>query len=105
MSSDADPQAARRIRRCILTHLYSWFLEVPLAVVELRQLAETCRADARELNWNIVYLEKKGWVSLSHDTSCPPFVSCSVELTADGIDLVEDADRFDALFPAEKEAD
>lgn len=105
MSSDADQHVARRLRRCILTHLYTWFREVPLAAVELRHVAETCSTDAGELNWNIVYLEKKGWVSLSHDINCPPFVSCAVELTAAGIDLVENPDRFDTLFPAEKDAD
>jgi hypothetical protein len=103
MSADSDRKTARRLRRCMLTHLYTWFREVPLAAVELRHLAETCRVDATEMNWNIVYLEKKGWVSLSHDINCPPFVSCAVELTAAGIDLVEDADLFDAQFPADSD--
>lgn len=48
--------------------------------------------------WNIVYLEKKGWVCLSHDTNCPPFVSCYVELTTEGIDLVEDELAFEREF-------
>ena len=102
MFAENDRQAANQLRRCILTNLYTWFQEVPLAAVELRHLAETCQVDARELNWNIVYLEKKGWIALSHDINCPPFVSCSVELTAAGIDFVEDAVRFDSLFPADE---
>ncbi len=102
MPSDDDHRAARRLRRCILTNLYTWFREVPLAAVELRHVAETCHADALELNWNIVYLEKKGWVLLSRDINCPPFVSCAVELTAAGIDLVEDPELLDTLFPADE---
>lgn len=79
-----------QLRSAILTHLYTWFQEVPLAPVELGRLAESCAVPARELNWNLVYMEKKGWVTLSHDSGCPPFVACSVELTAAGIDLLED---------------
>ena len=33
MPSDDDHRAARRLRRCILTNLYTWFREVPLAAV------------------------------------------------------------------------
>ncbi len=82
----------------ILTHLYTWFQEVPLAPVELGRLAEACDADAQALNWNLIYMEKKGWVTLSHDSSCPPFVACSVELTAAGIDLIEDPAAFRRQF-------
>jgi hypothetical protein len=99
MPSAVNHKSALHLRRCILSHLYAWFQEVPLAAVELRHVAETCSASAQELNWNIVYLEKKGWVCLSHDISCPPFVSCAVELTGAGIDLVENPVLFDTIFP------
>ncbi len=48
MPSDNNQSAARRLRRCILTNLYTWFREVPLAAVELRHVAETCHAAAPE---------------------------------------------------------
>lgn len=60
-TKDDDLCAALTLRGCILTQLYALFQEVPLAPVELRQLAESCNTTARELNWNIIYLEKKGW--------------------------------------------
>ncbi len=98
---DKEQPSAKKLRRAILSELYAQFKEVPLAPVELRQLAEICGAEPPELNWNIIYLEKKGWVELSHDSNCPPFASCYVELTGAGIDLVEDAELFDKLFPIE----
>lgn len=93
-----DLSAALRLRACILSQLYALFQQVPLAPVELRQLAEFCNVPAQALNWNIIYLEKKGWVRLSHDSNCPPYASCYVELTGTGIDLVEDAETFDRVF-------
>jgi len=89
---------AQQTRRCIMMQLYDLFRKVPLAPVELRGLAESCRVEARELNWNIVYLEKKGWLTLSHDINCPPYVSCYAELTGAGIDLVEDTVGFEKQF-------
>lgn len=97
-TKDDDLCAALTLRGCILTQLYALFQEVPLAPVELRQLAESCNTTARELNWNIIYLEKKGWVALSHDSNCPPYASCYVELTGAGIDLVEDGRAFERQF-------
>jgi hypothetical protein len=43
---------------------------------------------------------RKGWGTLSHDSNCPPFVACTVELTGAGIDLAEDGRALDKLFPA-----
>jgi hypothetical protein len=94
-----NQNSALQLRRSILTQLYAWFQEVPLAPVELSRLAESCAAAAQELNWNIIYMEKKGWVALSRDSNCPPFVACSVELTGAGIDLIEDPATFERQFP------
>lgn len=44
-TTDKDHAAALKPRRCILTQLYDLFQQVPLAPVELRQLAESCNAD------------------------------------------------------------
>ncbi len=91
-------QCARHLRHQILGYLYACFQTHPLAAIELRQLAENCNASAQELNWNIVYLEKKGWVRLNFSSECQPFVACSVELTGPGIDLVEDPEAMGSLF-------
>jgi hypothetical protein len=88
------------LRRAIMERLYELFRQVPYASIELRQLAEDCSSEAEELNWNLVYLEKKGYIELSKSVDCPPYVACSVTLSADGIDLIEDRDRFENAFPA-----
>jgi hypothetical protein len=83
----------------MLERLYAWFREYPLAPMELRQLADLCSTDAPTLNWNIIYLEKKGWVELIHATDCPPFIACAASLTGAGIDLVEYRTWFEGGFP------
>ncbi|MBW2412353.1 MAG: hypothetical protein JRF72_21345 [Deltaproteobacteria bacterium] len=84
-----------RLRQCILESLYEIFKEYPYAPVELRQLEERCRTDAKTLNWNIVYLEKCGFVELGKSIECPPYIASSAALTAKGIDLIEDEAEFE----------
>lgn len=91
-------QKARQLRQKILEHLYACFQTHPLAPIELRQLAETCMASPLEINWNVIYLEKKGWIQLNFSSECQPFVACSVELTGTGIDLVENREVMDRFF-------
>jgi hypothetical protein len=91
-----------RIRRCILTTLYRYFKEVPYAAIELSQIAEDCHVIPAELNWNIVYLEKSGFVELAKSHAEPPFVSPSAAITAEGINLVEEDNQLDKRFPQEQ---
>jgi hypothetical protein len=88
-----------RLRRCILSRLYEIFKDFPYASVELSQIAEDCHTDAGELNWNIVYLEKCGYVELAKSYECQPFIAPSVTITARGIDVVEDNGDFNRRFP------
>ncbi|MFC1828812.1 hypothetical protein ACFL0O_04285 [Thermodesulfobacteriota bacterium] len=88
-----------RLRRCILYRLYEIFKDFPYASVELSQISEECHADPGELNWNIVYLEKCGYVELAKSYECPPFIAPSVTITASGIDIVEDEREFNSRFP------
>jgi hypothetical protein len=97
--SDGGVASYILLRRCILENLYDIFKAYPYAVVELRQLAENCRVSPKELNWNLVYLEKRGYVELGKSVECPPYVASTVSLTALGIELVEDSDEFDRRFP------
>ena len=94
----AEPSPVQ-LRRCILRLLYDLFREYSYAAVELRQVEEDCRAGVKELNWNMVYLEKCGLVELGTAIECPPYIASTVSLTAQGIDLVEDAALFNARFP------
>ena len=97
--SQPDVQTYQALRRCILTTLYGTFREYPYASIELSDIKYACHADVKELNWNLVYLEKCGYVELGRSIDCPPYIASSVSITALGIDLVEDAVRFNKRFP------
>ena len=96
--SESGLHNANQLRSCILEHLYTYFKKYPLASIELRQLAEACRTNAQDLNWNMVYLERKGWISLDLSADCPPYIACTAGLTAEGIDLIEDTAAFASQF-------
>ena len=96
-SSHAEPHI--KLRRRILKRLYELFTEHPYATVELVQIAEECNANAKELNWNIVYLEKCGYVELSKSYASQTYIASSATITAEGIDLVEDENEFNRRFP------
>lgn len=95
----ADRKGHFQLRSCILLTLYEMFKEYPYAQVEPVQIMEVCRTDAKELNWNLVYLEKCGYLELGRSFESPPFVACSVGLTAQGIDLIENEGEFGLRFP------
>ena len=89
------------LRQCILKTLYEIFKEFPYAPVELAQIKEECHTNTKDLNWNIVYLEKCGYIELSKSFSCPPFIASSAVITAKGIDIVEDESEFYKRFSVE----
>lgn len=86
------------LRRCILKTLYDFFREHPYGLAELRYIEEVCEADHQAVNWNLVYLEKCGYVELDRSMDCPPYISCTTSITAGGIDLVENEERFREKF-------
>jgi hypothetical protein len=90
----------KALRRCILENLYSLFQEYPFGLTELISLEDDCHTDSRTLNWNLVYLDQCGYIELDKSQECPPYISCTVAITAKGIDLVENKSRFNKLFPA-----
>jgi len=96
---NSDKQQWFRLRRCIIELLYTHFREYPYAPLEIEMLVEHCQVDPKSLNWNIVYLEKCGFVELGKSVEMPPFVACTASITKKGIDLIEDADRFKRRFP------
>ena len=89
-----------RLRQCILETLYEMFIAYPYATIELRHIEERCQTDSKELNWNMVYLEKCGYVELGKTIDCPPYIASSATLTAKGIDLIEDEVEFNQRFAA-----
>ncbi len=88
-----------RLRRAIMVMLYRIFKEHPYSAVELQQIETECAADPKSLNWNLVYLEKSGYVDLGKSHDCAPYIAPFAGIAAAGIDLIEDRGRFDACFP------
>lgn len=95
----SDMQQWLRLRRSIIELLYAHFMEFPYAPLEMEMLADHCQVEPKSLNWNIVYLEKWGFVELGKSIEAPPFVACAASITEKGIDLIEDTERFDRKFP------
>lgn len=78
--------------------LYETFRKYPYAPIEIKELAEKCQTDYKDLNWNIIYLEKCGYVELGKSFPSPPYIASSAGITSEGIDLVEDTEKFNARF-------
>jgi diadenosine tetraphosphate (Ap4A) HIT family hydrolase len=87
------------LRRCILLKLYGIFKEYPYAPMELKELKEECRTNPKDLNWNIVYLEKCGYVELGRAYEGVTYVAPSAAITPAGIDLIENEREFNRRFP------
>ncbi|MFC1815339.1 hypothetical protein ACFL0M_05210 [Thermodesulfobacteriota bacterium] len=105
MTAKKEPEnisAPIKLRRCILKSLYDIFKEYPYAQIELAQIKELCQTSTKELNWNMVYLEKCGYIELGKSLEGPPFIACSAVITAEGIDLIENEAEFNRRFPDEK---
>ena len=94
----SDVEKAKQLRKKLLLSLYRFFTEMPYAEIELSHLAELCCEQPADLNWNMVYLEKRGLIELGHSTDCPPYVSCTACITAAGVDLVETPGGLDEKF-------
>jgi len=103
-SKNSDTRQWFRLRRNIIELLYTHFMEFPYAPLEMEMVAEHCQVEPKALNWNTVYLEKCGFVELGKSIEAPPFVACTASITEKGIDLIEDAERFDRKFPSDADS-
>ena len=103
-SKNADKQQWFQLRRSIIELLYAHFMEFPYAPLEMEMLADHCQVEPKTMNWNIVYLEKCGFVELGKSIEAPPFVACTASITETGIDLIEDAELFNRKFPPDADS-
>ena len=85
------------LRRKILQMLYTCFTEHPYHRITPNEFTEDLGVTQRVLDFNIVYLEEKGYVELQKPLEGSIFVGARI--TPKGIDLVEDKKRFSELFP------
>ncbi|MCK4756663.1 hypothetical protein KAS56_06995, partial [candidate division WOR-3 bacterium] len=85
------------IRRKILKMAYERFKEHPYHRITPKELENALNIGFKELNYNIIYLEEKGFIELQKPLEGNIFVG--VRTTSKGIDLVEDECQFGIMFP------
>jgi len=88
------------IRRKTLEMAYERFKEHPYYRITPKEFKEALNINIRELHYNIIYLEEKGYLELQKPLEGDLFVG--VRITVKGIDLVEDEYQFDIMFPVTK---
>ncbi|RKX71729.1 hypothetical protein DRP53_00655 [candidate division WOR-3 bacterium] len=96
----------RELRRQILRLLYEKFQEHPYHRILAKEFCEIIGVPLQRLDYNMIYLEEKGYVELQKPREGDVFISARI--TAKGIDLVEDDFEFDLRFrkdQIEKKAD
>jgi len=89
------------IRRKILEMVYERCLEHPYYRVTPKEFRTELNIGLKELHFNIIYLEEKGYLELQKPLEGSLFVGARI--TTKGIDLVENEYQLDLMFPVDKE--
>ncbi|OGC40051.1 hypothetical protein A2Y85_03685 [candidate division WOR-3 bacterium RBG_13_43_14] len=76
---------------------YELYQEHPYYRITPKEFNETLRISIKELNFNIIYLEEKELLELQKPLEGNVFVGARI--TPKGIDLIEDDDLFNQLYP------
>ena len=87
------------IRRRMLEILYKCYTDHPYNRITPKEFKEILNIGLKELQFNIIYLEEKGYVELSKPLEGSVFVGARI--TTRGVDLVEDEYEFNVFFPEE----
>jgi DNA-binding MarR family transcriptional regulator len=87
------------LRRKILQMLYACFTEHPYHRLTPQEFIENLNVTHKVLDFNIIYLEEKGYVELQKPLEGSIFVGARI--TPKGIDLVENKRKFSELFPTD----
>jgi len=99
---DCQPARSNRdVRRRILVYLYETYSANPLTVVAPKEMETRARITRDELMGNIFYLEERGFVECMKRYGSRLFAAARI--TPDGIDLVEDPRRLEAMFGDRRE--
>ena len=88
------------IRRQILEFAYKHYQENPYYRIIANEFKEQLNVNIKELHFNIVYLEEKGYLELQKPIEGSLFISARI--TARGIDMVEDEYQMEINFPLQK---
>lgn len=99
MPADAPKQntTPKQIRRRLLLSLYRRYLEDPLQMVTPEDILEEGHVLRNQLAANAHYLNDRGLVEMMMGYKPPLFAA--VRISPKGIDLVEDYEAFNRLFP------
>jgi len=89
----------KSIRKKILQMTYEIYQEHPYYRITPKEFIEVLGISIKKLNFNIVYLAEKGLLELQTPLEGNIFVGARI--TPEGIDLVEDDERFNAVYPDE----
>ena len=76
---------------------YELYQQHPYYRVTPKEFREAIEIGIQELNFNVIYLEEKGLLELQKPLEGDLFVGARI--TPDGIDLIEDQERFNELYP------
>jgi hypothetical protein len=98
--SSVHPKYARRI---VLELLYKNFLEDPLRMLSAADVLDDTCLERESLAANAYYLYDRKLVEMMVGYNPPLFAA--IRISPEGIDLVEDTERFDRMFPVETEAE
>jgi hypothetical protein len=82
--------------------LYESFTEHPYNRVTPKEFKTILGIGLKDLHFNIIYLEEKGYVELSKPLEGSIFVGARI--TPKGVDLVEDECEFNVHFPVQSSA-
>lgn len=88
------------LRRKILEMVYERFKEHPYYRVTPKEFKEALTIGLKDLYYNVIYLEEKGYIELQKPLEGSIFVGARI--TPKGIDLVEDEYQLNIVFPLSK---
>ena len=86
------------LRRKIMALLYESCTDNPYSRVTPKEFKETLGVGLKELHFNMIYLEEKGYVELQQPFEGTMFVTARI--TAKGIDVVENEYELNVFLPA-----
>lgn len=93
--SELAPKQARRV---LLELLYKSFLEDPLCMLSAHEVLDQTSIERDNLAANAYYLYDRKLVEMMIGYNPPLFAA--IRIAPEGIDIVEDTERFERMFPA-----
>lgn len=91
-----SPISDKEIRHQILNVLYKLAKKKPLGMLGRKPMQELLKIPEEQMDFNIFYLREKGLVKLLQGLGAPWFTA---EITAFGIDVIENRDKYTESFP------